>query len=101
MKLMPYIIFAMIAAAGVQKLLDRPGEPAFNQLTLIAEQDLLGDVAPLSIRTFRDGYGDDFTVLSQDPRPSDLGAPFCADVTSSRLFGFRRIAPGSKRACSS
>ena len=96
---MPFFIFALIAAAGVQKFLDRPGEPVPHRLIIEAEQSVFGNYTPLTLWTLRDEDGVEFTVLGLEPRPAELGAPFCAEVTTSRLLGINELAPDTAKAC--
>ena len=102
MKLMPYIILALIAAAGVQKFGNRPVEPQMHMLTVEAEQPVLGEWAPaplrrLAFKTFKDEQGARFTHLSVDR--AEVGASFCAQVTRGKLLGDRNITEGSRQAC--
>ena len=103
MKLTPYIILALIAVAGVQKIGNRPGEWTTQRLTIEAERPLLGAWAPdalkpLALATLRDAQGAEHTVLTTQPRPVSVGEDICADVAQGRLLGDLRIAPGAK-AC--
>ena len=100
MKLMPYIIVALVAAAGVQKFANQPSDPAPQRLTFEAEQRPFGEAAPFAVRTFTDEAGERFMVLSQNPQPTEIGGSFCAEVATGRLLRERTLTDAAAGACS-
>lgn len=99
MKLMPYIILALIAAAGVQKFANTPSAPVPQLLTLESEQRPFGEAAPLAVCTLTDPAGERFTVLSQGAQPTEIGGVFCANVSTGKLLRERTLTAAPSGAC--
>ena len=99
MKHLPYLILALIAAAGVQKFANRAGEPVPQLLTVVSEQRPLGEAAPFAVRTLEDPAGERFVVLSQNAQPAEIGGSFCAQVATGRLLRERTLTSAPAGAC--